>query len=111
MADQIETALAAVEWPEPWFALADDGAPFLAELRREVRSGDPLSGPEVRAVARRDDRDDVLFMLPNAATPLALVHLTWSGRPDLHPGFPSTVWFTTLTDFLAHPGVSDDPPV
>jgi hypothetical protein len=57
------------------------------ELRREVPPGHALHGVLVRAVARRDDEDTVLFVTTREDAPLALVHLTYRAEAD--PRWPA----------------------
>lgn len=88
-------------WPDGW-------APRLTELERWV-AGQPV-GPDAELVAEvgpghllygyagqaipiadRDGRsDDYVYFLPKGPAPFAVVHLTWSGKQDRYPEFPST---------------------
>ena len=61
-------------WLEPWHPFAA-GVEEL-ELAKEVSSAHPLFGIKALALARRSDRDDVLFFLPAQSRELAVVHLT-----------------------------------
>lgn len=82
----------------PWLPLGDDGATFATELKREVTLGHVFHGwSAVRAIARREDRDDVLFVVD---TMLAVVHLTYAGRED-DPRWPYTDLFASWDEFLA----------
>ena len=63
------------------------------ELRREIPVGHALHGREVRAVARRDDRDDVAFEVADLG--LCVVHLTWQRETD--PRWPHAVFVAELT--------------
>ncbi len=84
-----------IEFAEPWFA---DGNPALIdELRRELVSGHVLFGTPVSAVARRRDRDDVLYALEDGSGRVAVVHLTWSAEAD--PAWPATELFTDLASW------------
>jgi hypothetical protein len=85
-----------VPWHETDAALHD-------ELYREVSPQHALYGRAARAVARRQDNDDVLFELLDNDAPaaFAVVHLTWSGKPDWHPLFPSTELYSTFPDWIA----------
>jgi hypothetical protein len=65
-----------------WRAIeASEAATCEAELRREMPVGHALHGREVRAVARRDDSDDVAFEVADAG--LWIVHLTWQRETNL----------------------------
>jgi hypothetical protein len=65
----------------PWHK---EDQPLHEELRRELSGRHQLYGVTARAVARRQDNDDVLFELfgSNAPAEFAMVHLTGSSRPD-----------------------------
>jgi hypothetical protein len=89
--------LGEVEWLDPW----QPAAPGLErELAREVGRGHALAGRRAVAVARRIDNDDVLFYLPDGPTPLAVVHLTWTGRRERKPEWPYTVLYHSVADFV-----------
>ena len=52
-----------------------------SELIREIGPEHPLYQANAKLIARRFDRDDALFQLDDGR--VALVHLTWSGQPQL----------------------------
>ena len=83
-----------MEFLEPWFECSDLG--LVDELHRELPPGHVLENVEVSVVARRRDRDDVLFALNDGSGRLALVHLTWSKTPETIPTFPTTRIFPEL---------------
>lgn len=81
---------------EPWTAV-NNAQGLETELVRELVPGHRLYGrPNLRAVARRADGDDVLFLSDTIA---AVVHLTWAKEPD--PEHPSTEIFSSIEDFVA----------
>lgn len=86
-----------IEWLEPWYE-AHGG--LEAELERETGAGHPLSGRRAVSVGRRDDCDDVLFFLPDGPQPLAVVHLTWSGRRESSPQWPQTTFYSSVEDWV-----------
>jgi hypothetical protein len=89
--------LSVVQFLQPW----RKAIPGLeAELRNEVGDGHPLFGRKAISVARRQDSDDVLFLLLDHPSPLAVVHLTWTGRPERHSSWPQTTFFTSLHDWV-----------
>ena len=89
--------VAAVQFLEPWHP----AVPGLeSELRNEVGDGHPLYGRKAISVARRRDSDDVLFLLLDHPSPLAVVHLTWSGRPERNTNWPQTTFYTSLNDWV-----------
>ena len=62
---------------------------FEDEYAKEIGKGHPLYGVPVRAIARRIDRDVVLFQLLRHLCDYAVVHLTWSGREEPDPRWPN----------------------
>jgi hypothetical protein len=96
-----------MEYLEPWYAASD---PLLVtELRREVAPGHVLFGVPVSTLARRQDCDDVLFMLLDGSGRLAKVHLTWQPEPDT--SWPATTvypnekaWAESMNEDHAHYG-------
>jgi hypothetical protein len=89
-----------MEFLEPWFAVTTDGLQLQNELARELGPQHPLRGRHMRAVARRQDCDDVLFVSVDAPHVVAVVHLTYANRPELDPRWPGTTFFESLQDWL-----------
>lgn len=82
----------------PWTALEDGSSDLVAELRREVALGHVLfERKNIRAIAKREDCDDVLFGVENL---LAVVHLTWSSREN-NPRWPHTELHGSWAEFLS----------
>lgn len=98
--------LQAVEWLEPWWCLClgdcTCDSRFGEELRKELGKGHVLypHRRSAKAVAKRDDRDDVLFWLPKADKPFAMVHLTWTHHVEIDSMTPNTSLFDSLMDFV-----------
>jgi hypothetical protein len=83
-------------FPEPWLVLADDARPtFQDELTTEVAAGHPLGGEVVTAVAKCGHCDSAVFAVEGRFVQWALVHLTWSGRPE-SPPWPTASLHATL---------------
>jgi hypothetical protein len=82
-----------MEFLKSWFA---DSGQSLAEqlLRREVRPGHALFEIDVTPMARRRDRDGVLFALQDGTKRLAVVHLTHAC--DSAPNYPTVKLFGTF---------------
>jgi hypothetical protein len=80
----------------PWRQVIDERERLLLEeeLRKEIGDRHPLLGLEIKVLARRDDRDDVLASLEDGR--VAEVHLTWSGKKEAHPNWPRTVIFESM---------------
>jgi hypothetical protein len=87
-----------VKWLDPWFSI-DCRHGFERELYKELSKGHPLFGVKVKAVAQKIDCDDVLFMIENHTSLYALVHLTWSGKPEKNTQCPTTHFFKTWDDW------------
>jgi hypothetical protein len=87
------------EFEEPWSAVAHGDGALEQELRRELAPDHALFGRSVRAAARRQDRDDVLFELTDTGE-CAVVHLTWTGRPE-RPPLPMTRMFESISLWMS----------
>jgi hypothetical protein len=84
------------EFTYPWRELGAQEALILEnELRLEVRNGHPLFAQPFKALARKDDSDEVLFAYTKK---YAVVHLTYSGKGELSPDYPWTLQFNSLDD-------------
>jgi hypothetical protein len=82
-----------MEWLSPWESVSNSDE-LRAELARECGLLHPLRGTAVTAIARRIDRDDVLFRLDDGSFRVALVHLTY--RKEVGPNWPHTVFFANV---------------
>jgi len=70
-------------------------------LQREVGPDHPLFGKPAKALARREDRDDVLFEISDGTErKYAVVHLTWSRRMEPSGEWPGTQFFDSLARWL-----------
>lgn len=93
-----------MEWLEPWHPIKgepDQAVAMERELQREIADGHALHGLPMRALARRHDRDDVLFMIDDGSGRVAVVHLTWTSAPPDRPPWPSCAVFTSLEAWRA----------
>ena len=89
------------KFKEPWVTVGpEEAAKLEVELTFELSLLHHLSVVDRRAVARRIDSDDILIELDPHLCECAVVHLTWSGRTEMQPGFPQTELFTTFSDFV-----------
>jgi hypothetical protein len=81
-----------MEWLAPWFDIVDFGpncaATFEQVLHGEVAPGHVLHGLPMKAIAKRDSSDDVLFQLVDGSNRVAMVHLTWTKSPPERPPWP-----------------------
>jgi hypothetical protein len=86
---------------EPWVALdAVAAAASEAELMREASPGHAAHRMSVKAVARRLDCDDVLFLVDAKTTACAVVHLTWSRRPKNDPKWPTLARYSSIEEWV-----------
>jgi hypothetical protein len=93
--------------PDGWYTV--DSEAFAAQLRREVSKGHQLYGRALQAIAKRDDRDDALFVAPSGE--LFVVHLTWRQGAE-PPPWPLIVWESTahtMEEFAAWSAEFYDP--
>jgi hypothetical protein len=87
-----------MQLPQGWIPVSGELASKLeAELRRELPTAHQLHDRAIRAVARREGRDDVLFKSIDDAT-IFCVHLTWSVETDAK--WPWTETYRDHDDFL-----------
>jgi hypothetical protein len=82
----------------PWQPIGQHAEELTAELRRELSQKHVLYGRDLKAVATRRDRDDVLFEIDNKDEPLVVVHLT--RRQETDPRWPTTKFFKNWEHWL-----------
>jgi hypothetical protein len=87
-------------WLAPWQASGEFSESLENELAREVAPSHSLYRVARRAIGRRNDCDDVLFALADETIPLAVVHLTWAGRTEVDPTFPSLQIYNSWQDWV-----------
>jgi hypothetical protein len=109
MAELTPESMRDLPWSPPWrYVGLGEGGYYELELAQEARSGHPLYDARAIAVGARVDRDDVLFLLPNAPKPLAVVHLTYKAdqetdedeQEDTAATLPRTTFYLSLDDWL-----------
>jgi hypothetical protein len=84
----------------PWQIISDstNAEHLVRELSSELSPQHPLHGLKTTAVAKRIDRDDVLFAVDGGSAALAVVHLTW--RMESDPRWPITRLFASWEDWV-----------
>lgn len=87
-----------MEWLVPWHA-SEDPDQGVAELKRELPPAHRLTGIPVRAIAYRQDCDDILFALEDGTGRVAVVHLTFAVEQD--PRWPDTEIFDSVQHFAS----------
>ena len=98
----MELTLADLDFTTPWERV-EDGARLEAELAKEVSKLHPLYGKSLRAIAKRIDRDDVIFAGSDC---IALVHLTWKSKAESDPRWPTTYLFASIEELAGQ--LADD---
>lgn len=89
-------------WIMPWRAISPRGREaYEHELRLEAVPGHPLYQVPCRAIARSGRTDDVLFELIGHAATLAVVHLTFTGRPEREPKWPATTLYASIEQWVS----------
>jgi hypothetical protein len=84
---------------KPWVSIDKNAGALAAELERELPEKHVLYKKPVKALARRTDCVDVLFQICDSSEQFAIVHLTWSGKQELHTKFPWAEIFTLFAEF------------
>jgi hypothetical protein len=87
-------------WLHPWVPVGQNAGALVEELLKELSATHVLYGPRIEALAQRVDCDDVLFTTDNENGPLAVVHLTWSGRNETDPRWPITTFYEDIHDWI-----------
>ncbi len=77
--------------PEPWYWCNSEA--LLNELYKELSPGHILKKRKLKTVARRQDRDDVLFEIIDDNNGYAIVHLTWN--VETAPAWPHTTIYNS----------------
>jgi hypothetical protein len=88
-------------WIAPWQPISEQGQEaYENELQLEVSPGHPLHGVRARAIGRTSNTDDVLFALEDHLALFAVVHLTYVGRPEHSPKWPTVVLYQDLDQWV-----------
>lgn len=87
-----------MEFSEPWVPItnADTRRELEDELRLELPRGHLLADELVEAIARREDRDHVLFALSGHRW--AIVSLSWSQGRERDARWPTAELFQSAAD-------------
>jgi hypothetical protein len=94
-----------IPWKEPWYSIEGETAAQAAldaELAKELPPGHVLAGRRARAIGRRCDNDDVLYILDDPEPVYAVVHLTWRGDREDAPPWPGTSLYDNVADLVAN---------
>ncbi|WP_190811668.1 hypothetical protein [Flagellimonas sp. S3867] len=75
-----------IELPEPWYWTNQN---LSGQLEKEIGKSHILFDKKVKTLARRQDNDDVLFLVEDNS--FAVVHLTWSNNSHYDGQYPITL--------------------
>jgi hypothetical protein len=89
-----------MELLKPWLAAGSNAPQLQKELAAELGPNHPLKGRDLRAVAMRQDCDDVLFVSSDEPQIVAVVHLTCANRRETDPRWPETTLFESIQDWI-----------
>ncbi len=97
---ELHTDTDSIRWLEPWSAInnSKSGTIIERELYKEVSKGHVLYRQPMRAIGRRQDKDDFVFEF-GLSSQLAVVHLTFASKPELPP-FPTMHMYHDITEFI-----------
>lgn len=85
--------------PKPWYW---DDTDLTKQLYREIPEKHVLFSKPIKTVGRRQDNDDVLFLLENGDFKYAVVHLTWSQKKLQDPNYPRTKLYKDWNDLYVN---------
>lgn len=97
----------ASQFLEPWVPVGASGSAFEHELAKELAPSHALFGVKLRAWARREDQDDVLFVTDEPPVVVAVVHLTWRGHSETDTRWPHVEVFRSVDEWLTTAMVTD----
>jgi hypothetical protein len=83
----------SIELLEPWYWTKQN---LTDQLEREISKTHVLHGRATKTLARRQDNDDVLFLVDNEK--FAIVHLTWASQRQTDNRWPATQLFDNWDD-------------
>lgn len=92
----------SIELPEPWY-WTEHG--LTDQLEKEISITHVLYGKIIKTLARRQDNDDVLFLVDNEK--FAVVHLTWTRQQHIDNRWPATQLFDNWDDLFQKRIVKD----
>lgn len=92
--------------PLGWYpATPQDEKRLMDELQREIIPGHLLYGKQIRVIAHRDDAtDDILVSHQDQPHRYTVVHLTWSGLPEINKDHPHIECDGDYAAFLEYEG-------
>ena len=83
-----------------WISIENNKEYFKNQLIKEINRKHVLYGTEVKEIARREDCDDVLFLLLDGSNRYEVVHLTWSSKREESENYPKTRLYNNLEELI-----------
>ena len=84
-----------ITYKHPWYETDQD---LTKQLKMEIASHHVLADKNVKTIARRDDKDDVLYEILDKNPTYAIVHLTWKQSKHTDTIWPRTRIFKSLQE-------------
>ncbi|QJD83233.1 hypothetical protein [Cohnella herbarum] len=94
-----------IDFLEPW--IPETSLIFLEELYNELPNNHILYGAELNVIARRLDKDEVLFQFQENSNKYVQVHLTWKQDKETNP-WPLFILFNSFDDWVNQVMVLDN---
>lgn len=85
------------EYIEPW--ISEYSSTYLEELYKEISEDHLLYGIALNVVARRLDKDEVLFQFKENSNKYVQVHLTWKKDKEIDPKWPKSRVYNSFEDW------------
>jgi len=92
-----------IELPEPWYWTNQN---LSGQLEKEISKNHVLFDKNVETLARRQDNDDVLFLVEENT--FAVVHLTWGNNSHNDGHFPISEQYDTWEDLYENRILKDN---
>ena len=86
------------EYYEPW--ISESSRTYLEELNKEVSEDHLLYGVALNVVARRIDKDEILFQFKENSNKYVQVHLTWKQDKEIDPKWPISRVFNSYDEWV-----------
>ncbi|WP_420539118.1 hypothetical protein ACN92M_17075 [Paenibacillus polymyxa] len=83
---------------EPW--IPETSKIFLEELHKEISENHILYGADLDVIARREDKDEVLYQYKANPDKCVQVHLTWKMDKEIDSKWPKTQEFNSFDDWV-----------
>ncbi|TCJ03060.1 hypothetical protein [Cytobacillus praedii] len=86
------------EFLEPW--IPETSMIFFEELHKEISEKHVLYGADLEVIARREDKDEVLYQYKTNPQKYVQVHLTWKRDKEIDSRWPKTREFNSFDNWV-----------